>query len=68
MVGREEGWVRDAGGRGSACHIPWWWHAAGSYLFGATLNQKEMNTQVAEAHFNLLVEALRHIDRNVRVG
>jgi hypothetical protein len=38
------------------------------YLFGATLNQKEMNTQTAEAHFNLLVEALRHIDRNVRTG
>jgi hypothetical protein len=40
----------------------------GLYLFGATLNQTEINTQVAETHFNLLVEALRHIDRNVRVG
>lgn len=35
---------------------------------GASLDQREMNRQVAEAHFNLLVKALRHIDRNVCVG
>jgi hypothetical protein len=40
----------------------------GVYLFGATLDQKEVNTQAAENHFNLLAEAMRSIDRNVRAG
>jgi hypothetical protein len=38
------------------------------YLFGATLNQSEMSSGRAEQHFQLLVEALKHIDRAIRVA
>jgi hypothetical protein len=38
------------------------------YLFGATLNQSEMDSGRAEQHFLLLQDALRHIDRSVRLG
>jgi hypothetical protein len=40
----------------------------GLYLFGATLNQTEMTNGRAELHFQLLLEALNHIDRAVRVA
>jgi hypothetical protein len=40
----------------------------GLYLFGATLNQMEMTNGRAEQHFQLLLEALNHIDRSVRVA
>jgi hypothetical protein len=40
----------------------------GLYLFGATLNQTEMTNGRAEQHFLLLLEALHHIDRAVRVA
>jgi hypothetical protein len=41
---------------------------AGLYLFGATLNQTEMSNGRAEQHFQLLLEALDHIDRAIRVA
>jgi hypothetical protein len=41
---------------------------SGLYLFAATLNQAEMNSHTALAHYHLLVEALQHIDRSVRAG
>lgn len=40
----------------------------GLYLFGATLNQTEMTNGRAEQQFQLLLEALHHIDRSVRVA
>jgi hypothetical protein len=40
----------------------------GLYLFGATLNQVEMNSRRADSHFHLLLEALEHIDRSIRVA
>lgn len=40
----------------------------GLFLFGATLNQMEMSNSRAELHFQLLLEALHHIDRSVRVA
>jgi hypothetical protein len=40
----------------------------GLYLFGATLNQVEMDSRRADHHFHLLLEALQSIDRSVRVG
>lgn len=40
----------------------------GLYLFGATLNQTEMTSGRAEQHFQLLLDALHHIDRAVRVA
>ncbi|MFO0876234.1 MAG: hypothetical protein U0840_02585 [Gemmataceae bacterium] len=40
----------------------------GLYLFGATLNQMEMTNGRAEQHFHLLLEALLHIDRSVRMA
>jgi len=40
----------------------------GLYLFGATLNQMEMSNGRAERQFQLLFEALRHIERSVRVA
>ena len=40
----------------------------GLYLFAATLNQTEMTTGRAEQHFQLLLDALHHIDRAVRVA
>lgn len=40
----------------------------GLYLFGATLNQTEMTNGRAEQHFQLLLDALHHIDRAVRVA
>jgi hypothetical protein len=39
----------------------------GLYLFGATLNQTEMSNGRAERHFQLLLEALYHIDKSVRM-
>ncbi|MFQ3594316.1 MAG: hypothetical protein SNJ82_14150 [Gemmataceae bacterium] len=39
----------------------------GIYLFGATLSQTEMNNGQAEQHFQLLYEALKNIDRSIRV-
>ena len=39
----------------------------GVYLFGATLSQAEVDTGRAEQHFQLLHEALRSIDRSIRV-
>lgn len=38
------------------------------YLFGATLSQSEINTGEAQHHFYLLLRALNHIDRAIRVG
>jgi hypothetical protein len=38
----------------------------GVYLFGATLNQAEVNAKVADRDFDLLAEALRTIDRGLR--
>lgn len=38
------------------------------YLFAATLSQEAMNMKVADAHFDLLVRALKQIDANVRVA
>ena len=40
----------------------------GLYLFAATLNQTEMTNGRAEQHFQLLLDALHHIDRAVRVA
>jgi len=40
----------------------------GVYLFGATLNQTEMLNGRAAEHFQLLLDALNHIDRSVRVA
>lgn len=40
----------------------------GLYLFGATLNQTEMLNGRAEQHFQLLLDALHHIDRSIRVA
>lgn len=40
----------------------------GLYLFGATVNQTAMDNQTAAGQFRLLVEALEHIDRSIRVG
>jgi hypothetical protein len=40
----------------------------GLYLFGATLNQAEMTNSRAEQHFQLLLEALKQIDRSIRVA
>jgi hypothetical protein len=40
----------------------------GLYLFGASLNQVEVDNQAAEQHFQLLLEALQHIDRGIRVS
>lgn len=42
--------------------------SSGLYLFAATLNQEEMNSGRAERHFQLLLEAVKHIDRSVRVA
>ncbi len=39
----------------------------GLFLFGATLDQLQMDTQVAEKHFHLLLEAMHQIDRSIRV-
>jgi hypothetical protein len=38
------------------------------YLFAATLNQAEMDSQRADHHFHLLQRAIVHIDRSIRVG
>lgn len=38
------------------------------YLFGATINQASMDNQSAAEQFRLLLEALEHIDRSIRVG
>jgi hypothetical protein len=38
------------------------------YVFAATLSQEAMNSKVADAHFDLLVRALKLIDANVRVA
>lgn len=38
----------------------------GLYLFAATLNQEALDSQTAEEHFHLLLQALQHIDRSVR--
>jgi hypothetical protein len=38
------------------------------YLFGATLNQAEMDNRRAEVHFRLLREALENVDRSIRIG
>lgn len=43
-------------------------HDTGLYLFGATLNQMEITNGRAEHHFQLLLEALKHIERSVRVA
>ena len=40
----------------------------GLYLFGATINQAEMVNGRAEDHFRLLLEALKNIDRAIRVA
>jgi hypothetical protein len=40
----------------------------GLYLFAATLNQEEMDSQSADQHFHLLLRAVQHIDRGIRVG
>jgi hypothetical protein len=37
------------------------------YLFAATLNQRNMNERIADHHFALLLEALRHIEHDIRV-
>ena len=37
-------------------------------MFAATLCQEAMNTKVADAHFDLLVRALKQIDANVRIA
>jgi len=36
------------------------------YLFAATVSQEAVNLKVADAHFDLLVRALKGIDHNVR--
>jgi hypothetical protein len=38
------------------------------YLFAATLNQEQMNLKIADVHFDLLVQAMRHIEGGIRVG
>ena len=38
------------------------------YLFAAALNQEAVNLKVADAHFDLLLRALKQIDTNVRVA
>lgn len=40
----------------------------GQFVFGATLNQVELEGQTAEQHFRLLVEAITYIERGIRVG
>jgi len=40
----------------------------GLFLFGATLSQREMDSESASNQFNLLLGALQHIDRNIRLG
>jgi hypothetical protein len=40
----------------------------GLYLFGATLNQVEVDSRRADNHFDLLLAALASIDRSIRVG
>ncbi len=37
------------------------------YLFGATVHQTEMDSRAADQHFHLLLQALLHIDRSIRV-
>jgi hypothetical protein len=36
------------------------------YLFGATLNQEEMNLKTADRDFDLLLHALRHIEDSIK--
>lgn len=38
------------------------------YLFAATLNQGSMNDRVADAHFALLLEALRTIEQGIKMA
>jgi hypothetical protein len=38
------------------------------YLFAAALSQEAVNLKVADAHFDLLLRALKQIDTNVRVA
>jgi hypothetical protein len=40
----------------------------GLYLFGATLHQVEVDSRRADNHFDLLLTALRSIDRSIRLG
>lgn len=40
----------------------------GLYLFGATLHQVEIDSRRADNHFHLLLEALKSIDRSIRVS
>ena len=41
---------------------------SGLFLFGATLNQSEMNNGNAEQHFQYLLEALDNIERSIRIA
>jgi hypothetical protein len=38
------------------------------YLFGATLNQRNMNERIADHHFALLLEALRYIEQDIKMA
>lgn len=40
----------------------------GLYVFGATLHQVEIDSRRADNHFHLLLEALKSIDRSIRVS
>jgi len=42
-------------------------HAGCLYLFGATLNQEEINHKASDHHFDMLLAALRNIYRNIGV-
>jgi hypothetical protein len=37
------------------------------YVFAAALSQEAINRKLADAHFDLLVHALKQIDTNVRL-
>lgn len=40
---------------------------SGQFLFGATLNQIELDSQTAESHFRYLMEAILYIEKGIRV-
>lgn len=43
-------------------------HSEPLFLFAATVSQEAINTKLADAHFDLLLRALKGIDTNVRAG
>jgi hypothetical protein len=41
---------------------------SGQFLFGATLNQVELDNQTAELHFRYLIDAIVYIEKGIRVS